>query len=384
MISPLASSYASPQNTFAEDVELLNKIEGFEVLKNGDSQIALVGRFQGRVFTSASKGPDGTSYGWFNREKIADDEYHESYASLGGEERMWFGPEFGKYSVCFKPGFEQIPENVSRSEDLDKLDFKKIAQTSNSVTYGNAMSILNHFNTEFKIDIERTITLFSQEDVESALDLKLPEGVTQVAFEAKTQMKNIGQSKWSKETGLLSIWDLGCMVPSPKTTVIIPTRGQIDAVTEYFTPLDESRITIKNGVVFYKADADYLNKIGTLPENTTPFFGSYNPELKLLTIIHFNFEDEPLYVNSHWVDQSDPYGGDVINVFNDGVLGDAGPFGPFFELETSSSARELDVGESHHHTHTTYHFEGSREQLNPIALKVLGTDLETTETAFDK
>jgi hypothetical protein len=61
-------------------------------------------------------------------------------------------------------------------------------------------------------------------------------------------------------------------------------------------------------------------------------------------------------VNSHWEQWDKPYRGDVINVFNDGVTETGGPFGPFYELETSSSARQLRAGESMVHFQATYHF----------------------------
>ena len=43
------------------------------------------------------------------------------------------------------------------------------------------------------------------------------------------------------------------------------------------------------------------------------------------------------YVNSMWAIQQNPYGGDVINSYNDGPPAPgAAPLGPFYELETSS------------------------------------------------
>jgi len=134
--------------------------------------------------------------------------------------------------------------------------------------------------------------------------------------------------------------------------------------------------------MYYRADANYFNKIGTLPENTLPYFGSYSPELNRLTVVKFSFNNDTDYVNSHEKFIENQLGGDVINVFNDGVWGDIGPFGPFYELETSSPAKALKVGESMSHTHETYHFEGSKEDLNRISVDVFGVALETVEKAF--
>ena len=80
-------------------------------------------------------------------------------------------------------------------------------------------------------------------------------------------------------------------------------------------------------------------------------------------------------MNSHNINQDDPYGGDVINIFNDGIIPTAGPFGPFYELESSSSAKELKVGEALTHKSRIYHFEGNEKHLNEIAKDILGIDL---------
>ncbi len=52
----------------------------------------------------------------------------------------------------------------------------------------------------------------------------------------------------------------------------------------------------------------------------------------------------------------------------------------FYELESSSSSKELQVGESMRHIHKTYHFEGKQEDLNLIAKRVLGIDLSEVKT----
>ncbi len=99
-----------------------------------------------------------------------------------------------------------------------------------------------------------------------------------------------------------------------------------------------------------KADTNYLNKIVIMPEHTIPYFGSYSPELNLLTVIKFSLND------------------DVIE--------------PFYELETSSTSRALKIGASIKHKHMTYHFEGNKTALNIISKSIFNITLDNIETAL--
>lgn len=67
--------------------------------------------------------------------------------------------------------------------------------------------------------------------------------------------------------------------------------------------------------------------------------------------------------------------GDVINSYNDGPLEDGSIMGPFYEIETSSPAANLQPGKSLIHTHTTMHFKGGFDDLNEIAKQTLGVNL---------
>ena len=84
-----------------------------------------------------------------------------------------------------------------------------------------------------------------------------------------------------------------------------------------------------------------------------------------------------------WELQEKPYAGDVINSYNDGSP-EPGvpPLGPFYELETSSPAAALKPGETMRHVQRTFHIQGSEEQLDPLARRLLEAGLETIKEAF--
>ena len=58
------------------------------------------------------------------------------------------------------------------------------------------------------------------------------------------------------------------------------------------------------------------------------------------------------------------------------------PLGPFYELETSSPAAALKPGETMKHVQRTFHIQGSEKELNPLAKRLLGVDLDAIKAAF--
>jgi hypothetical protein len=71
-----------------------------------------------------------------------------------------------------------------------------------------------------------------------------------------------------------------------------------------------------------------------------------------------------------------------VNSYNDGPLATGGQLGPFYELESSSPAKELKTGETLTHRHMTLHLEGDETLLNEIAVKTLGVSLKDISSAF--
>ena len=86
-----------------------------------------------------------------------------------------------------------------------------------------------------------------------------------------------------------------------------------------------------------------------------------------------------------WELQKEPYGGDVVNSYNDGPpKPGAKPLGPFYELETSSPAVALRPGESLSHRHRTYHLQGPEADLDAVAKMVLGVTVTEIKSGLGK
>ncbi len=96
--------------TFGADVAFLKQHTDVVVLSRGDSQLAIVPQYQGRVMTSTTGGAEGPSFGWLNYRVIAQGlltadqrrgKLEDHIYVFGGEERFWLGPEGGQFGIYF-------------------------------------------------------------------------------------------------------------------------------------------------------------------------------------------------------------------------------------------------------------------------------------------
>lgn len=390
----LCSSYntAYSASRFKDDVEFLKQYVTVILLKDPESsgEVAIVPEYQGRIMTSTTEGPEGLSFGWINQELIASKKIEPHINVFGGEDRFWIGPEGGQYGIFFPPNAPFDLEHWQTPAVIDTEPYEIVSQNERQVSFKKEAKLKNWSGTDFQILIERTVSILSKEQIAGSLGVKITSNVKYVGIESKNKITNIGIEDWNKGKGLLSIWILGMFNPSSETTIVIPFIPGPEEVLgpkvndAYFGKVPPDRLVVKENAVFFRGDGQYRSKIGVSPKRALSVCGSYDAENKVLTIVEYSKPTvlKP-YVNSMWEIQKDPYGGDVINSYNDGPLGPGKkPLGPFYELETSSPAEELKKGESVEHTHRTFHFVGSEKELNFLAEKVLGVDLQTIQSIF--
>ena len=336
--------------------------------------------------TSSSDGKKGMSYGWINYDLISSGEINKQFNPFGGEERIWFGPEGGPYSIYFSPGKEQVYENWVVPPVIDTEGFDIASATDKSVRFVKETILKNAHGTEFRIGIERTVTLLTKDNVSTLLDVEIPEDLKFVAYQSENIIINKGDSAWTKEGGLLSIWMLGMFNPSPETTVFIPFNPEGEGVIvndEYFGKVPPDRLVVDNNVVYFKIDGKFRSKIGIPPERAKELFGSYDSGKNVLTLLWCSMAAESqFYVNSKWGEQDDPYKGDAINSYNDGPVEDGSIMGPFYEIETSSPAASLAPSGSMKHIQRVMHFEGDKILLAELVESVFGLDLDEVATKF--
>jgi hypothetical protein len=170
------------------------------------------------------------------------------------------------------------------------------------------------------------------------------------------------------------------MTPTPQTVVMIPFHGGKDArsmiTTDYFGKIPSSRLKIKDSVLFFTCDGKFRSKIGLSPAVAKPLAASYDFKNNVLTLVIPPVEKDGMYVNSKWEMQKQPFKGDVINSYNDGPLADGSQLGPFYEVESSSPAKELKKGETLSYGQQTCHLQGDYATMKGLAKQLMGVNLD--------
>jgi len=379
------------KRTFGYDQKFLQEnYKNTIILESDDkkSKLILSPELQGRVMTSTLNGDEGLSFGWLNYDLIRSKKIKEHINPTGGEERFWLGPEGGQFSLYFKPGVSFDFVNWFVPSVLDTETFTVKEKKKNSATFQKEMNLINYSGTKFNIAVTRKISLLQKAQIKNFLHLKDGD-FSVVAYETKNTVENVGNSDWKKESGLISIWLLSMLNSSEETTVVVPVKqgneDQLGSIVndKYFGKIALNRLKMTAKTVYFKADGNSRGKIGTSPKRTTGFMGSYDSKNMVLTILEIpEPKENDVYVNSTWELQDAPYSGDVLNSYNDGKLEDGTQMGPFYEMESSSPALSLSVGESYKHVQRIYHFKGDKNTLNSIALKVLKVSIDEIQEAF--
>jgi len=380
-----------PVSPFDDDVAFLKKYS--EVIEltspDGKARVAVMPALQARVMTSTAGTPDNTSFGWINRPFFEAGDTSVHMNAFGGEERIWLGPEGGQFSIYFAPDSAFTFENwhTPRLIDLDPWDVT--SRKEHSATFTKSATLTNYSRTVFNLKLNREVKVLSARDLEEMQLLPADTNVSFVAYQTINDLQNAGLEQWIKEKGLLSIWLLGMFNPSPGVTMVIPFEpgshipGPIVS-DDYFGKVPTERLKVSDSVIFFRGDGEYRSKIGLNARRAKGIMGSYDATTRTLTIVKYSTgEPDDVYVNSKWEIQRNPYSGDVVNAYNDGPPAPgAKPMGPFYELESSSPARELKPGESVRHVQTTVHFQGDDAQIDNLARRLLGTTLGEIKGAF--
>ncbi len=368
------------QETFGHDLNFLKKHQEVITLQenNGKSQLLVLPELQGRVMTSTSNGLKGNSYGWMHYDLLASGKFEDHINAFGGEDRFWMGPEGGQYSIFFKKGTKFTFDNWFTPKELDTEPFDVVEKNEKTVSFRKKMHLVNYQGFNFDVEVNRKVSVFSQKEIENELNIALNQ-IDFVGYQSDNEIVNTGNQAWSKETGLLSIWILGMFIPSENTTVILPYKNKLALNSSYFGTVPPERLTITEKHVMYQGNGTFRFKLGLPPQNIIPYIGSYDAKKNILTIVKYSFEGDTTYVNSVWAEQERPYQGDVVNSYNDGPLENGGQLGPFYELESSSSVRELKPKEAIRHIQKTYHFEGDKAALNEISKQLLSLNLNNLQ-----
>jgi len=125
----LTDTLSLKKGSFGYDLAFLKKHK--EVIVLGAparlANVMIVKDYQGRVMTSTARGEAGNSYGWINYQLISSDSLLAHFNPFGGEDRIWFGPEGGQYSVFFKKGTSFDFQNWQTPSVIDTEPFDLVS-----------------------------------------------------------------------------------------------------------------------------------------------------------------------------------------------------------------------------------------------------------------
>lgn len=390
LICSCAQKNSYQMGDYGYDAEFFkkNNVEFLELKsEDGQSKVLIVPAYQGRVMTSTAAGDKGVSFGWINYKLVESGQVSPQFNPLGGEERFWIGPEGGPNSIYFKKGDEQVYANWVVPDAIDRDTYEIVAQDGKSVRFAKDATFTTATGKEFKMGIDRTISLLSKADVQALLNVEIADDLNFIAYQTDNSITNKGDSTWSKTYGAPSIWLLGMFNPTPTTTVFIPYNTDVEGKIvndEYFGKVPADRLIADDGTLFFKIDGKYRSKIGVPAGRAKELCGSYDSDKKVLTLVWCSLPaDDQLYVNGQWGPQDDPFAGDVINAYNDGPVEDGSIMGPFYEIESSSPAAFLAPGESMRHIQRVMHIQGNEQELAQIVNTLFNLDLNTIATKFN-
>ncbi|HUB59482.1 MAG TPA: DUF6786 family protein [Puia sp.] len=383
----LAGCAAPAPGSFKFDLDFLRKHDpGLVVLHSGDERVIVSPKYQGKVFTSTDSGDAGPSFGWIHYKAFegAPDAHMNAY---GGENRLWLGPEGGRFSLFFPPGAKMEFANWKTPAAFDTEPWKVLGATDTTVKLMKVMKLTNYAGHELKITVGRMIMMWSRVGISRRLHAPLDEHVAAVGYETENILINGGTEAWNDTTGMPCIWMLDMLKPSPSTVIVVPYQSapgdtSKPATTDYFGEIPADRIKFAGGKIFFRADGRSRGKLGVHPARALNVIGSYDAEHGVLTIARFDMDTAAKYLNQEWNTMKPPFSGDAVNAYNDGPLTDGSQMGPFYELESVAPAWPLAPGSMKSYGHDVFHFTGPEASLDKISRAVLGVSIAEIKAAF--
>lgn len=379
-----AAAQAAPTGSFAYDRDFILKHDTAAItLGKGQAQLLISAKYQAKVFTSTAAGDSGRSLGWIHY-KAFEGPLDQHMNAYGGENRFWFGPEGGKFSVFFPAGAAMTFDNWKTPAAYDSEAWDLVSKNDTIAVLKKDMHLQNYAGSKFSLRVDREIQLLNDKAINSLLNVNIPAGVKSVGYRTKNTVTNTGDKAWDETTGMPCTWILDMFPPSDSTTIVIPYKAGKDkpATTNYFGEIPADRIKMDGQTLFFKADGKQRGKLGIHPDRVKTVGGSYDAVHHVLTIILFDTDPKGKYLNQEWRTDRPVFSGDAMNAYNDGPLADGKQMGPFYELESVSSALFLAAGQGSTHLHSVFHFTGDEAGLNVLAEKILNVNLSKINKAF--
>src|ERR1700722_8315013 len=151
--------HEDPLGQFGYDMKWVGRFDRYMViLQSGRSKIIVSPKFQAKVFSSTAAGDSGSSFGWVHYDAFQRplDPHMNAY---GGEDRLWLGPEGGKFSLFFPPGAKMEFANWKTPAAFDSEPWDVVSHTDQSVDLRKDMQLVNYAGTHLNLNVDRQITI---------------------------------------------------------------------------------------------------------------------------------------------------------------------------------------------------------------------------------
>lgn len=369
--------------------------------RDGNRVVVVTPGLVGRVLCTGFDGVGGPTASWIDEGQLRKGATPPApgarWANFGGEERVWFGPEGGRFGLFFPPGQEQKHANYLVPEAMNSLAYQVEhgPGVATSVMFSAAVHLVNYQDRPIDLQVTRQVEVLDW----CPFTLGLDNEVEFVGFQSRTYVKNAGVRALTRQTGTACVWTLGIHPAREHSVVVLPFRGGPDAewgeplLTEYLKTgtVDFSHIpagrrpsdywAVKPRCALIKASGSAQNKLEMSPQRTLGRMAAVDLTGGTLTAVEFPTYPELDYCAPFWVPYAgDPFRGSALSVF---VLGRWHGVEPFFELECFSPALFLHPGQEYCHMSRTWHLRGDKAALAAACERSFFADFRAIE-AFDR
>lgn len=227
------------KGTFGYDLNYLAKKDSVILLRanDGKAQVVVSPKYQAKVFTSTTDGNTGKSLGYLNYKALEAENFDEHMNGYGGENRLWLGPEGGKYSIYFKPGTEQVYDNWHTPKPFDIEAWNVVSASDKSVSMSKDMEVTNYLGNLFQVKIDRNISIVEPSEIASLLGIELSPSIKTVGYLTDNVLINNGNTEWTEATGTICIWMLDMFNTASNSLTIV--RTATSTTTEFWTLMTE-------------------------------------------------------------------------------------------------------------------------------------------------
>ena len=144
----------------------------------------------------------------------------------GGENRLWIGPEGGRFYVFFKPGVEQTYDHWFTTAPFDTEPWQTLASDRKTVRMEKEMQVSNYLGSRLHLKVHRKVSLLDAAGIHAALGISAGENVRTVAYATQNSLTNLDGYAWTPQTGTVCIWMLDMFRTAPRAVTIVPfVRG---------------------------------------------------------------------------------------------------------------------------------------------------------------